>query len=242
MELEKDQNVWEIGPGLGAMSGALLDAGVRLTLFEIDPAYCSWLAESLVSGRLTIIEGNVLRTWPAQWSEAAPQRILGNLPYNMASSVIASFIESDRVAPLSVFTVQDEMGRRMKAVPETKDYSSFSVLCQTSAYLQDGGRLSPGSFYPAPRVHSRIMLLRAGTPCGEILNPQEFRLIVRSLFASRRKTLGNNLNAAVRLKGFPGKEKVAEAFAAEKIDLSRRPETVSPEEWVALANRVAQSG
>lgn len=220
------------------MSTSILDAGSSLTVFEIDPAYCLWLQESLGGKGLKLVEGDVMKSWMKEWENTVPDRVLGNLPYNTASAIIAAFIESGRLAPVSVFTVQDEMGQRMTASPGTKSFSSFSVLCQTGALVKDGGRLSPGSFYPAPRVRSRIVVLRPAEACGHIENPVEFRLLVRSMFTSRRKTLSNNLKSAARLKGFPDGEKIKEAFYAENIDLSRRPETVSPSEWVAVSNRI----
>jgi len=230
--------VWEIGPGLGAMSANILEAGAFLTVFEIDPAYCVWLRESMDSRKMKLVEGDVMKTWKKEWEQSSPDRVLGNLPYNAASAIIADFIESDRMASISVFTVQDEMGKRMTAKPGTKDYSSFTILCQTGAVVKDGGRLSPGSFYPAPRVNSRIVVLSPSEACGHIDNPLQFRLIVRSLFISRRKTLSNNISSAAKISGFPDPEMLREAFSAEHIELSRRAETVSPGEWVAIANRI----
>lgn len=238
LDVSDSQSVWEIGPGLGAMSENIINKGARLTVFEIDPAYCIWLNESLGDDGLKIVKGDVTRTWMKEWDTNKPDRVLGNLPYNAASAIIAAFIENGRMASRSVFTVQDEMGQRMTSDPGSKNYSSFTVLCQTSAIIGDGGRLSPGSFYPAPRVKSRIITMEPSEPCGTILNPPIFRLMVRSLFVSRRKTLSNNLNAASRISGFPDIEAMKQAFSDENIELSRRPETVSPCQWVAIGNRV----
>ena len=235
-------SAWEIGPGLGAMSALILDSGARLTVFEIDPAYREWLAESLgASADMEIVPGDVMKTWEDRWDRSPPDRILGNLPYNAASAIIAAFIESGKTAPVMVFTVQDEMGRRMMAEPGGKDYSSFTVLCRTAARVIDGGRLTPGSFYPPPRVHSRIIVLRPEATFGAIADPPLFRALVRRMFASRRKTIGNNLKAAASLgRPLPGAEALAAAFAAEGIDLGRRPETVGPGQWVSLANRLPE--
>lgn len=222
------------------MSESIVAAGGDLTVFEIDPAYCEWLQESLGGSGIRIINGDVTRTWMDEWERHPPDRILGNLPYNAASAIIAAFIENRRMAPRSVFTVQDEMGMRMNAGTGSKDYSSFTVLCRTAAVIGDGGRLAPGSFYPAPRVKSRIVTMEPAEPCGAIINPDQFRLIVRSLFASRRKTLSNNLNASSSIRGFPDISVLRGAFADESIDLSRRPETVEPCQWVAVANRAAR--
>lgn len=221
------------------MSSNILDIGALLTAFEIDPAYCQWLKEYLGHRGLVLIQGDVTKNWMGEWDRRKPDRVLGNLPYNAASAIIAAFIESGRQAELSVFTVQDEMGLRITASPGTKDYSSFSVLCQTGADVKDGGRLSPGSFYPAPRVISRIIAMRPSEKHGHIINSEQFRLLVRSMFSSRRKTLNNNILTASGLPGFPDMESVKEAFLAENIELSQRAERVSPSEWVAVANRIA---
>ena len=236
LDIHRGAAVWEIGPGLGAMSRELLENGADLTVFEIDPEYCRWLRESLAASGLKIIPGDIIETWNREWERRMPDRVLGNLPYNAASAVIASFIETGCLAPRSVFTVQDEMGLRMIAKPNTKAYSSFSVLCQTAARITDGGRAAPGSFYPAPRVRSRVVMLEPAELWGEIRNPERLRLLVRAMFASRRKTLRNNLKAAASQLRFANLEKVEQVLIENGINPSRRAETVSPGEWTALAN------
>jgi len=248
LDAAENHNIWEIGPGLGSMSIILLEKVSSLTMFEIDPAYCEWLNEYIPNQisrikrkvKYKIVKGDVLRNWQTEWKENKPDKILGNLPYNAASAIIASFIESGRLPTECVFTVQDEMGQRMTAQPGSKDYSSFSILVQTAAVIKDGGRLSRGSFYPAPRVSSRIIKLVSGEPYGKILNPEVFRMLVRSLFLSKRKTLLNNINASSSVKKLPEPAIIRDAFISENIDLSRRPETVSPGEWVNIANKLAE--
>lgn len=218
------------------MSELILKQASSLTMFEIDPAYCLWLQESISSKRVKIIQGDVMRNWFTQWEQKIPNRILGNLPYNAASAIIASFIEKDRIAQRCVFTVQNEMGERMKAVPNTKAYSSFSILCQTSCRITDGGRLHPGSFYPSPRVHSRIIALEPAKIYGKILSPKIFHLLIRTLFTSRRKTLANNLNALQNNEYITNVTLLKDVFTDLGINLDRRPETIEPGIWVAVAN------
>jgi len=221
------------------MSVDILRFGVQLTMFEIDPAYCEWLRKYFEASAFKLLQGDVVKTWSQEWSRNPPQRIFGNLPYNAASPIIASFIGTRHIAPLSVFSVQDELGQRMMARPGGKDYSSFSIMCQAAVQIEDCGSLSPFSFYPVPKVKSRIVSIRPGTACGTIDNPEQFSIILRSMFTSRRKTLSNNIAASSRIKGYPVAEKMREAFASEGIDIQRRPETVAPCEWVSVANRVA---
>ena len=221
------------------MSEIILQKTSDLTIFEIDPACCRWLRESIGPKGTKIIDGDVLRTWKGQWEINAPDRVLGNLPYNAASVIIASFIETKCLAKRCVVTVQDEMGQRMLASPGTKAYSSFSILCQTSSRVTEGGRLSPGSFYPAPRVYSRIIVLEPASPYGKILQLETLHILVRNLFRARRKTISNNLNTARLVKGFPHMDKVKTAFSEAGIELNRRAETIPPEVWVAIANKVS---
>lgn len=222
------------------MTAMLVERCASVTVFEIDPAYAGWIREYFDDRVPKIVEGDAIATWKSEWEIRPPVRVLGNLPYNVASTVIASFIEANRLAPLMVFTVQEEMGRRMVAEPGNKDYSSFTVLCRTSAVIKDEGRLAPGSFWPVPRVRSRIVSLRPGYPHGSIEDPNLLRRLVRSLFSSRRKTLKNNITAAEhRGVGLPPVPAVRAAFLDQGIDLSQRPETVEPSQWVDAANRLA---
>jgi len=222
------------------MSEMILDKGAELTVFEIDSAYCEWLSEYLGGRGIRIFEGDVTENWRMHWDRHRIERILGNLPYNAASLIISALIESRCLAPINIFIVQKEMGERMSSKTGTKKYSSFSILCQTSAEIGNIGRLSPGSFYPKPRVDSRIVLMRTAEPHGRIENPSQFRFLVRTLFPSRRKILSNNLERLHNLEGFPAEERVREALYAEKINLRQRPETISPGQWVALSNRIAK--
>jgi len=218
----------------------ILDGGAKLTAFEIDPAYCAWLNEYLGECEIRILEGDVMKNWRAQQDKYKIDKILGNLPYNAASLIISTFIENECLAPINIFIVQEEVGKRISSKPGLKTYSSFSVLCQTSTEFGSIGRLSPGSFYPKPRVDSRIILMRPAEPYGHIENPSQFRLLVRTLFSSRRKTLSNNLGRLNDLKEFPSQESLKEAFHVEKINLGQRPEELGPGQWVALANRIAR--
>ncbi len=229
--------VWEIGPGLGGMSELVLRYTSDLTGFEIDPAYCQWLRETYGLKGMMLVKGDVIRTWQEHWNLGRPDKILGNLPFNAASAIIFAFIEAGCLAKRLVLVVQDELGHRITSPPSCKSYSSFSVLCQTNCRITDGGRLSPGSFYPSPRVNSRIIIMEPAKLHGEIHCPDTLNLIVRTLFHARRKTLANNLKMAEAHRNFPRIEFVKMAIMETGIGLDRRPETLPPDMWVAIANK-----
>jgi 16S rRNA (adenine1518-N6/adenine1519-N6)-dimethyltransferase len=233
--------VWEIGPGLGAMTKGLLERGGRVTAFEIDSAFSHFLRElfgDLENFRL--VEGDVFKTWPEAsgrlGGEPGELYLLGNLPYNIGASLLGDFIEKGRFFKRMVVTVQKETADRMIAKPPSRDYSSFSVLC-SSAYTIKALKVIKGpSFYPAPRVDSRGVRLDL-LPSPERTKALHFYPLVRSLFSSRRKTIKNTLSAYA--SSFIIKEKAGEAVR-EILDRSglsgdRRPETLGVEDFTRLA-------
>jgi 16S rRNA (adenine1518-N6/adenine1519-N6)-dimethyltransferase len=191
LDIRAGDGVWEVGPGLGAMTAALLDRGAAVKAFEIDPGFIGILRELFQDNRrFTLIEGDALKTW-RNTEQAA--YLLGNLPYNIAAALLADFIEKGFLFKRMVVTVQREVARRMIAGPDSKDYSSFSVLCASVYTVTPLMVIKGASFYPAPQVDSQgvrfdIRADREGKKYPELFGP-----LVRRLFASRRKTVKNNL-------------------------------------------------
>jgi 16S rRNA (adenine1518-N6/adenine1519-N6)-dimethyltransferase len=234
LEIGPGSKVWEIGPGFGSITAILLEAGCELTLFEIDHGFIAFLRE-LFGDRVKIVQGDALKTWRTELSQGMPDRVFGNLPYNIATALIGDFAERDFRCERMVFTVQKEAADRMKAAPGGKDYSSFSVLCQSAFEAKSVLSLSPSSFYPQPNVQSTAL---AFTPRKGFPAPQDlafFRTMVRALFASRRKTMRNNLISS-GLIAQEGIEAAQAAALAEGFDLADRAETISPERLVALSD------
>jgi 16S rRNA (adenine1518-N6/adenine1519-N6)-dimethyltransferase len=189
LDAGEGESVWEIGPGLGAMTGLLLDKGLYVRAFEIDSGFIRALKKLFADNpRFTIAEGDVLKTWQQQ---PAAKFLLANLPYNIAATLLGRFIEQGKVFQRMVVTVQREVARRMSAAPASADYSSFSVLCASVYRIQPLMVIKSGSFYPKPRVDSQAVLLEAKEDVCVL--PPCFYPLVRHLFSSRRKTIKNNL-------------------------------------------------
>jgi 16S rRNA (adenine1518-N6/adenine1519-N6)-dimethyltransferase len=234
------ERVWEIGPGLGAMTELLLDSGAECLAFEVDRGLCRFL-EQTYQGRsgFALVVGDFVKTWrEARAAHGDPQLILGNLPYRSASLMIVDMIEGGLRPRRAVLTVQREAALRMCSPPGLKSYSSFSVLCQAAFEVKMRGDLRPGSFYPAPDVISSIVELvpRADAPTGSSL--ELLSAIARGLFAARRKTIRNNV-AAVLLPAGTEREDVLRALAKEGVDLGGRAEELSPETFVRAAKELA---
>ena len=243
LELNKGDQVWEIGPGLGAMTWGLLERGANVTAFEIDPAFSRTLKEIFcgpdtipLGSSFRLVEGDVLKTWPSV--EAGEELfLLGNLPYTIAAVLLADFIEKRKFFSRMVVTVQREVALRMAAGPGSSDYSSFSVLCASAYKVSLLSVIKSSSFYPAPRVDSQGVRL-------DLLPVREqrsalFYALVRGLFSGRRKTIRNTLSAfaaSVIMKPDLSKKEIAEdALKKAGVSGDRRPETLSIDEFNAIA-------
>ena len=246
MGLRGGDGVWEIGPGLGAMTTGLLERGARVTAFEIDPAFAAILREFFAGeapGTFRLVEGDALKTWRKADAPLAEETLLfGNLPYNAAAALLADFIENGRFFKRMVVTVQREVALRMTAPPGSSDYSSFSVLCSSVYKVVPLFVIKGSSFYPAPRVDSRGVRLDLIPARGEL--PKLFYPLVRGLFSSRRKAIRNTLSAFAasviidsRLspEGSAAREIATEALDRANISGDRRPETLDKDEFAALA-------
>lgn len=232
VDIKPGDSVWEIGGGLGAMTSMALEKvgqNGHLTVFEIDRGYIDFLTEQFGSHPgFQIIAGDMVKTWKALYEASGrPDIIFGNLPYNSASAMITQLIEGDCLAPRMVFTVQKEMGLRITAKPGSADYSSFSVFCQLACDVIYQGDLKSGSFYPVPDVVSGIVTFTPKPGFRDYATPQVLK-VIRDMFASRRKTLLNNLRPY-------GIDKVQSACQSLDIDISTRAETLTPTQIADLA-------
>jgi len=221
--------VWEIGPGLGAVTVMLLEKGIKLKAFEIDKGFARVLKELFGADRnFSLVEGDVMKTWK---ENAQAAYLFGNLPYNIAAALLADFIEKGRVFSRMVVTVQKEVALRMTAKAGSKDYSSFSVLCASVYRVKPVITIRPSSFFPQPNVDSMGVLLESGT---NVEPPRGcFYRMVRALFASRRKTIKNNMTAFVNSK------EVCEAVLRENgLTGNERAETLEIDVFLSLAKSV----
>lgn len=195
LNVDDKSRIWEIGPGLGAMTHMIIDKAAALTVFEIDYGFIRYLEEAFGNKKgFKIIKGDFVKTWSSVAArDGKPEKILGNLPYNSASAIVSTLIEGNCIPESMVITVQKEMGQRMTSPPGSKNYSSFSMLCQFVFTVQNMGDLKPGSFYPSPDVTSTILELKPHFLYTDVNSPLYFK-IIRDLFQSRRKTIKNNLS------------------------------------------------
>jgi 16S rRNA (adenine1518-N6/adenine1519-N6)-dimethyltransferase len=242
VDLREGIDAWEIGPGVGSMTSLALDRGAHLIAFEIDRGFVTML-NGFFAGfppeRFEIVQGDVLKTWRSESERrGVPDRIFGNLPYNIAATLIADFVESGILPERMVFTLQKEVAVRMAAKPGTADYSSFSALCASAYTVKYEFEIKRGSFWPIPRVDSAaVSMVRRETPLAS-RDRGLFLALIRGLFASRRKTIRNNLRSLSALNTLAAPELDA-AMGAAGVDPAARGETLSVEEMASLADALS---
>lgn len=236
LEIDENTKVWEIGPGLGAMTNEILERNADLTVFEIDRGFAGlirqFFQEYQEKNKFKIVEGDVLKTWKKHFQESGQaDRLFGNLPYNIAATIIADTIENNIRFDKCVFTVQKEVAIRMAAKPGSEDYSSFSVLCQWAYDVKPLLDLTGGNFWPKPNVDSRAVVMTKKDNFPNCENPALFVKIQRALFTSRRKTVRNNLSVYLK-----NNDLAVEYLTKANIDIMKRAEVLTIEELLRLSD------
>jgi len=198
LDLSENDSVWEVGPGLGSLTTEILKRGAKLTAFEIDRGFVNFLTEEIMSefpNQLKIVSGDFLKTWKNEFdTNGQAKKFFGNLPYNVAATIMADLISSQIRFEKCVITVQKEVAQRICAKNDSEDYSSFSVLCQWAYDVKPLMDLGSSSFWPKPNVNSRAVIMTKKDDFPNCENPVLFLKMLRAVFANRRKTIKNNLN------------------------------------------------
>ena len=225
----------EIGPGLGLLTGALLDGGASVTAIELDRDLAALLrerfADAIEAGRLALIEGDALdHDLTAQLEP--PYDVVANLPYHITSPILHALLGKAPRPARAVLMVQREVAERIAAPPGQMSY--LSVFVQYHARARIVRRVPPDAFEPRPAVDSAILVLEPFTgDDSDLLPPAEaddlWRL-VQSGFRERRKMLHNVLTRQLPVDG----ARVDAALAAAGVAPDRRPQTLAVGEWLAI--------
>jgi 16S rRNA (adenine1518-N6/adenine1519-N6)-dimethyltransferase len=188
----------EIGAGTGTLTRALLEAGADLTALEIDPDLVDLLRDRADLAGARIVQGDALEFDYDAFSGAGPWVAAGNLPYNIATPLIMSWLEMRAVPRRIVVMVQRDVADRFGARPSTPAYGSLSVAVQFAMHVRRAMTLGANSFYPRPKVESAVVVMEPhATPPVTVRDRTFFMQVVRGAFAYRRKTLANSLALAL---------------------------------------------
>jgi 16S rRNA (adenine1518-N6/adenine1519-N6)-dimethyltransferase len=230
------ERVVEIGPGLGALSDLIVQSAEETWLIEVDADLAERLRSKFTNlPRVHVVEADVLAVdFATLLGPGAAAVLVANLPYNIATAVLAAALAQARYFSRMVLMLQREVVERLVAPPGSKTYGALSILTQFAAQVRTAFRVAPGAFVPRPKVESEVVIVEPyDTPPVAVTDPELFRRLVRAVFTQRRKQLVNSLRS---LCSDP-----AETLARAGIDPKRRPETLSLSKFAALSNALAEA-
>lgn len=222
-------SVLEIGPGEGILTENLLSHGFKVSSIEKDGRFANFLGKkfqkNIDEGHLTITNDDILLYDFSSWHVAASNAaICGNIPYNISSDIMHWLLPKLPTIKLAVFLVQLEFAERLASSPSQKSYGSLSVFTQLRANVSLLAKVPRTDFNPPPKVDSALIAFypRQQTEESEVLSKVEE--LTKLAFSQRRKKISNAL-----------KEPFSQLAGKHNFDLSRRPENLSPAEYVTLA-------
>ncbi|MBW6515382.1 MAG: 16S rRNA (adenine(1518)-N(6)/adenine(1519)-N(6))-dimethyltransferase RsmA [Candidatus Cloacimonetes bacterium] len=256
-EIEKDEEVWEIGPGKGILTEELIKAGSRLTCFEIDRDLIPWLKDRF-NDSINLIPQDVLK---ANWAEILSNIerlknersqivLVANIPYNITSPLLYKLSDYADYFRIIVLMLQKEVADRLTASAGSKSYGVLTLKVQYNFKVKKLFKVPRHLFRPQPKVDSEVIRLIKREDKEDIRNPDLFWQIVETAFHLRRKTLKNNLSAILSKQELQFLTEIFEANdnqegkqnketkSHHKYNLSRRGESLDEKDFVDLYHHI----
>jgi len=234
-QVGKEDVVLEIGPGLGEMTLALARQAKRVIAVEIDPKLVEILREKVKGySNVEVVREDILKADfnPFLDQEGHPIKVVANLPYQISTPLLFRFIESREIFTTLTLMLQKEVAERMVASPGSKSYGPLSVFVQLVSNLSIRFFVKPSAFFPPPKVESAVLQMAwREKPLVDLTDEDWFKKVVKGCLGYRRKTLLN----ALKHSGLSFPQGVEERTEKLGIDLHRRPETLTIQEFGRLA-------
>ena len=240
IDLSPEDEVVEIGPGLGFLTRRLVEVARKVWAVEVDPFLVEWLRQSPLGSHpaFDLIHGDVLKVPLHSILPDRRIKLVANLPYSISTPVLFRLFELREHFSLLVLMVQREVAERLAASPGTKSYGSLSIWCQIHGQILDKLPVSPDAFFPRPKVRSTVLKIALHPmPRAPAEDVSLLRGLVRAAFGQRRKTLGNALGAWLK----QGRGEIEAWLRREGINPRRRGETLSVDEFIRLARSAKEN-
>lgn len=232
------EKVLEIGPGIGTLTQGLAEAGASVTAVELDKKLPAVLAHTLAGyENVKIVPGDILKVNIPEIMGEGRFKVVANLPYYITTPIVMALLEQRLPISRMVTMVQKEVAQRMVASPGGKEYGALSVAVQYYTMPSIVLDVPPRSFIPAPEVDSVVICCEVREkPAVDVMDEKMFFRVVKAAFGQRRKTFNN----ALKSMGID-KEQVQLVLQAAGIDGTRRGETLSLQEFAAVADAVVKN-
>ncbi len=235
-EIQKDDFIIEIGPGVGTLTRRLLEKAKKVCAIELDESLIPIITNEMKEyDNFTLIHNDALKVdFNNIIGEEQSVKLVANLPYYVTTPIISKLLNEGYNFKSLTIMIQKEVGDRIAAKPSTKDYGALTLLVQYYCDVKVVRVVKPSCFIPQPKVDSLVIRLdKLEKPRVQVKDEKLFFNVIRSAFNMRRKTLWN------AMKGLKlSSEDLEKAFEAAGIDSKRRGETLSIEEFGKLSDEI----
>ena len=228
-----DLPVLEVGPGMGVMTQYLVEKPRELKVVEIDRESVAWLNEHFPRLRDNILGEDFLRMDLTQVFDGRPFVLTGNYPYDISSQIFFKMLDNKELIPCCTGMIQREVAQRMASAPGTKAYGILSVLIQAWYEVEYLFTVDEHVFNPPPKVKSAVIRMTRNDVMDLGCDERLFRRVVKTVFGQRRKML------RVSLRQLFSEAQPQSGFYEQDI-MTRRPEQLTIQEFIALTNLVAE--
>lgn len=244
-EITLEDDVIEVGPGIGALTEQLAKRAHQVMALEIDERLIPVLDETLAPySNVTVLQQDVLKAdlqklIAENFDGQHHLKLVANLPYYITTPIIMHLLESPVQLDTIVVMMQKEVAQRLTAQPKTKDYGSLSIAVQYYTDAEIAFIVPKTVFVPQPKIDSAVVKLTPKKPIKQPQDEQQFMRLVKGSFAHRRKTLWNNLQG-IYGKDAETKAKLEKGLAEVGIAKTIRPEALTISDFIDLANALIE--
>lgn len=233
--ISTEDEVIEIGPGLGNLTKYLLEKALNVTAFEIDSEMINILNKRFNNKNLKIEKEDILKVNINDYIKNKKVKIVANIPYYITSLIIFKLLEyKDKIESITLM-IQNEVADRLVAIPKNKDYGVLTINVKAICEVRKAFIVKKENFLPAPKVDSAVVTLIPNNRY-DIKNKEKFENLVKCAFSSRRKTISNSLSNA----NFNNmsKDEINLLLEKQNIDLRKRPEEITIEQYIQISNKI----
>lgn len=220
--------ILEVGPGMGVLTQFLMEKGREVKVVELDFESVAYLRENFPALEGNIIEDDFLKLKLEKLFDGRPFVLTGNYPYNISSQIFFKMLDYKDLIPCCTGMIQKEVAERIAARPGSKTYGILSILIQAWYKVEYLFTVHEHVFNPPPKVKSAVIRMTRNETKELGCNERLFKLIVKTTFNQRRKTLRNSISSILE-KGNP--------LSNDPV-FNKRPEQLSVQEFIELTNRV----
>lgn len=220
--------ILEVGPGMGVLTQFLMQKGRPVKVVELDYESVAYLRENFPALECNIIEDDFLKLNLEKLFDGKPFVLTGNYPYNISSQIFFKMLDYKDLIPCCTGMIQKEVAERIAAGPGSKTYGILSILIQAWYKVEYLFTVHEHVFNPPPKVKSAVIRMTRNATTKLGCNEKLFKLIVKTTFNQRRKTLRNSISSILDREN---------PLSADPI-FNKRPEQLSVQEFIELTNRV----